>query len=58
MQPDVVTSSGIEVDADEDEDEDQYFADVHYEEYLTYSESGEVSGAQESGGRQLCCPGL
>ncbi len=58
LQPDVVTSSGIEVDADEDEDEDQYFADVHYEEYLTYSESGEVSGAQESGEDSFVVPGF
>ena len=52
LQPDVVTSSGIEVDADED----QYFADVHYEEYLIYSESGEVSGAQESGEDSVVVP--
>ena len=56
LQPDVVTSSGIEVDADEDED--QYFADVHYEEYLTYSESGEVSSAQESGEDSFVVPGF
>jgi len=60
LQPDVVTSSGIEVDADgdEDEDEDQYFADVHYEEYLTYSESGEVSSTRESGEDSFVDPGF
>jgi len=56
LQPDVVSSSVIEVGADEDEDEDQYFADLHYEEYLTYSESGEVSSAQESGEDSVVVP--
>ena len=54
LQPDVVSSSVIEVGADEDED--QYFADLHYEEYLTYSESGEVSTAQESGEDSVVVP--
>ena len=56
LQPDVVSSSVIEVGADEDED--QYFADLHYEEYLTYSESGEVSSAQESGEDSVVVPGF
>jgi predicted Zn finger-like uncharacterized protein len=56
LRPDVVTSSGIEVDADEDED--QYFSNVHYEEYLTYSESEEDSSAQESGEDSFVVPGF
>ena len=60
LQRDVVSSSGIEVDedGDADEDEDQYFADLHYEEYLTYSEPGEVSSAQASGEDSFGVPGF
>jgi predicted Zn finger-like uncharacterized protein len=42
LQPEIVSPSGIEVDTEED----QGFVDTSYEEYLTQSESGEVSGAE------------
>jgi predicted Zn finger-like uncharacterized protein len=65
LRPDVSRSSGIDIDVDEvDEvDEDRHFVDLDHTEYLTYSDTREVSGAevsvdQESGQNLYIDPGF
>lgn len=60
LRPDVVRSSGIDADADgnENEGEDRDFTELHYEEYLTHSDSKEVSSARESGENSDIDPGF
>ena len=67
-QSGVPSSPGIEEDEDEDEDEDEeedededeyeYFADLYYEEYLAYPETGEASTARELGENSVVVPGF